>query len=226
MNCFWLLYKLSKEKRSGLWRPILVFVTLVPPLIYTNLNTSLIFFFFFRYLSLFFFFIYKMSIQSTENSRISNSNIKHAPTIGIMVSSAALLHSYIYWVYSILYILYSKIATENQCIKPRKIRLKKRRVVHCAQKHAKKKKTPRVIAHPTTAHPPSPSVMVISQPRPSFVHSLKSLQSRVHQKIHARKIPAKTNPDDGLDRANSGRKRDRAKTFIRSTFQRNNSFHK
>jgi hypothetical protein len=169
-----------------------------------------------------------MLIQRTVNSKISNSNIIHAPTIGIMVSFAALLHSYIYWLYSIIYILYSKIASENQCIKPRKIRLKKRRVVQCVQKLVNKKKTPRAVAHPATVYHPSPSVIVISQPRPSFVHSLKSLQSRVHQKIHSRKIPAKTTTDDGpgLDRANSGRKRDRAKIFIRSTFQRSNSFHK
>lgn len=129
-----------------------------------------------------------------------------------IVLLAALLHSHIYWFYSILYTVYSNTLENNQNIKPRKI---KSRIAHVVQRTAAQYIQTKTLIKPNKAE--RQLVNNTSCPNVKKSHHLisfiRSFISRIQQKIQLRQLPSKKHDQNNTDRQTSPSVRAVAKSY-------------
>ncbi|CAO3687495.1 unnamed protein product [Rhizopus stolonifer] len=130
---------------------------------------------------------------------LSNLKTKNWTLIKI-VSFAALLHSQVFWFYSIVYIVFCKVSPEDK--KPRRLRLRGESVTQHVQTI-----TPKVTTKPST----KPSLRRI-------IPLIRSFASRIQQKMKGNMSKIKNEKKRSI-----GRKRERAISMIKSTIA---NFHK
>ncbi|CEG81345.1 hypothetical protein RMATCC62417_15560 [Rhizopus microsporus] len=144
-----------------------------------------------------------MSDLPMQQVLINPMKTKNLSTIGVL-SIVALLHSHIYWFYSIIYIVYSKMSVQDRK-RPRRLRLKRQKEnMHSTKSQDISSSTIKTTDHidntsidtktssvdnNATAHLNDNSVMTKQSRRQNIplLHAVRSFPTRFQQKIQLKK---------------------------------------